>query len=1786
MSLKGKGVVQLYNAKKVGDEWVPTTLVAEEEFTNDILYSRLEQYVSEQSYNTFNYASSESYRRLFISEQWNEGPYHGLAGGVAGIYVDRYETEATDTEGSYWTFKYKWDPHSMAFLEGLTDISFNDTAGTYTIDSVSTDLSVFAVGDPILIETTSGTNNGRYHIVAVTANRVTVDKPLVTETAVTAGTTMLRSSRWWRSLGLENMTVVNLGNAFEQTNRQILFVTYRLYNYDEVTDTTGYEWSKSLFASLFKFGPRTPSNTGNTPYDDDGYPRNLQMQWYGTEDIDPDFHAQYSYYRRDKLDNTVAPTYHSLVDGTYEKRGDWTDLNTYIGELYGSCFIGYGGYLPSHPASVRKPGQTSVQNVYLRNELSVLPYLDIENIGTSTGTVTVDDSAGWTDNHGLAAKYRFKVTTGGNETAAQYKLYKRMWSGTTGNNQTPRGQWLGKSTISNYAQHRDNNTVRPNLNNKQYWIHGQGMLQDIGYIYPTTTENYNGHPRDGSNDAGHWYNPYFQQYIFPEFISASPKGLAICHTNKAPQILDATSNVVLPVSDVRQIEHLSDGTIFVACARTGLWKIGRDILGSPQASNYTITRVEIPNAEYDKACNGVQIKHDGTIWAYVGREMCKSTDAGATWTIYNESTPTQFSIPSVTDSLRNGQRVICIIVDKHTTNDDRFVIRLGGYPSHFHAGNQFSWWSTGGTDAQQIDPNDGVTVLKAAGVSDYKMDDCGLAYGSGGRLYASKATHCKRDGEWIFYKPNVWNSSGHTYVYTGYQGTRQNFGGSHSGYSTNSKNCLIGWGIQVIYDEATDKEYLISRGASTSTTITANNPYGRNFRDWMTLHDSDVSWTGELDEYAFPLSPVQGHRGDSMFWYVGEGCALYSGYYNQYNYWAIQHLSGDPLTQGMDCGLWETYGWNGSSWVKNHAGSKPVHASTDSLIDGLTVSFGAGDYVNGEYYDAYVYDGILKDNATKFQYYTNVIKLNSYETSEFSAALVPAVDENNVTESLCVAEQVYHGYANSSSGNGWLLEGRTTDHLGWHEPGVWSWGSSRTGALVAQQQLVGDFTISFRITRNDLDKGSNTYPTNLSIHGGYVPIPTRFCLREWTNEIDVPSFYGSLPWVSGDIPYPETLEIENVNETTCIVRVRRLDAWTGSTSGMWTNNGPATVHHAGIQTAPLFEQTIYDRDISDVVTIRRIAGAVRYEYNGQVLYTSSITDNRTLQFYTMHGNSNYMQLKDAIVTYNNPNRMMRLGKQANFSGSYDPNFRKVLTAPNVRTDLNHINLDGTPAVINYDALTPPAPGEVTLHFNSGKLWFNDADSGKAVTGALRYTRILNAKDATGILNNPVEIIVTVAQDTNFWGTGNKFLYNGSLNLPAMVPGNSYRFNMEDPSCAGYVLRVSLTPNGSWTTGGVEYIARSIIGTPGNIGAYTQVTVPNTGKLHVYATEEYGMGNPPIDKASVPAASFYTVTVSNNKFVIDGTEAPVLPTLANAMIVLDTSDASNTGTLIGLSNTLDGMLGGGLAQHIVNVGTPGSPGSFTVINVGAMSALSEYYYGNTLAAGYGNSFDTYFDDMWDQVVYLLDGSQANTTTLANYSNTADTFSVAANVVVRANTDTSISISEIEFHANTTDEMIVFNKTYPFQPDQGGRTFEFWMYPYDDMDTVDQVVFDDTNDVYFRPGSNNGARTGIQLHFMDANYYDTIPASQRIPQNQWSHIVIQTDDNPYRKTDMWVNGERVFSFTGVDTHDGAPNIRMGNYARAPSAGYAFNGKIAGIRHTWEARYPDSNTIAVPTRPYPKG
>jgi hypothetical protein len=211
---------------------------------------------------------------------------------------------------------------------------------------------------------------------------------------------------------------------------------------------------------------------------------------------------------------------------------------------------------------------------------------------------------------------------------------------------------------------------------------------------------------------------------------------------------------------------------------------------------------------------------------------------------------------------------------------------------------------------------------------------------------------------------------------------------------------------------------------------------------------------------------------------------------------------------------------------------------------------------------------------------------------------------------------------------------------------------------------------------------------------------------------------------------------------------------------------------------------------------------------------------------------------------------------------------------------------GTFSISGDSQLTVVAASEPELDINIGtaavEIGKTAFPSGNAITSSLGSVTVVGTSvvspsgvNLTGSLGTEV-----ASTDVNIIGTGgfvtktvtvvstdsgNKYVIDGvQQETLELVEGVTYRFDQADASNDGHPFRFSETENGSHG-GGSEYTTGvTTNGTPGNAGAYTQITVAASAPtLYYYCTVHSAMGG----QANTPTASAGTNIFTANGLTV-------------------------------------------------------------------------------------------------------------------------------------------------------------------------------------------------------------------------------------------------------------------------------------------------------------------------------
>ena len=1122
----------------------------------------------------------------------------------------------------------------------------------------------------------------------------------------------LSRERSIKAIGLSNITSLNLGAPFTQTSSQIVDVTYTIeidlsnlqnpvfsrrekmqrkqlsypagyYNNDRLIPIYTVLLPQSNMVGGCVQGIHQDMISGQQINGSDLIPSFSQSPLTGGAFIDPNGYVS----------NNVV----NQLDGVYgldNSTIDYTNATQKPGMLLGSVVatqdVAYEKSLHEWHSSKGSTSRitsatemrafhslksindsssgSAIQNTFPRTQASTLPYQDVDALATSTGTIRIADSdvsggSSWTANEdGLAKKYRINITTGGATGVAEYTVERRNWAGSAGNNHYPRVSPLLYSNYQNSSTSDSDGRgkrVVPFANDESQDYHGQNPK----LAWAGSNGNFN----DNILTAR-------KMYKYPEFITYDRTGFTVLHMNRPGKNFDTN------FSDICQLVVHTNAAkdIYVADKGTGLWKVERTVGQSESES--TVTRLTASNASDDTVCRGVQVKNDGQIWAIFGEEMCSSSDGGSTWTVYNESTGTQFKLGNILDTssgTSTPERIGGFTMDRYHS-EDRFFIPVKGATELGHSDYTYYyyWWSRAGSASGTSDE------LYSSGGLNYCYPNLNLRSGDdavwcskGGLFYAlptSQSSYMQvgtfRSTTW-YRQGYAWSSTFKTPAF-GYKahwwqdetGEEYVLGSSYTG--TNTPAVAV---RSDRFDSADNTVNYSFFGGSLSGT--SNNPHEAK-------RMSDGYFSGDGDRFFGTTNGTS----FNMLGLIEPGTSIISPSIGTYMAMSltgsITDSAGSPKI-----GDWTTYGWNGSSWVEGSTTPKVTHSSRDSLIDGLTVKFDGADpasWVSTEYFDTYAYNGILKDNATSFSIDLKQSYLDVDTTTDFEST-VPTHTASTVTE------PVYLGIAQSPAS---LTSQKITV---WAEQGNWSAVQADDNIsygimMRSEQEMQGDLSITFKLAEMNLyssqPQGARIGLTNL-----HTSPETNYQSNHHSDWMWLK--YGGRP------------------NTTDSARDLTLLFHQGSGNGTLQSTVQLT-----------------DYDPSDVFKIERSSGNVVWYRNNVAVHTSSIVgDNEKVNFFLTkdeYGGGNAI-LQDITATYIDSDGPCVTVGNGTTTGASNADFRKVVENTTFRDDYNEIFIDGVPATINYD-YSLPAAGECTILPHSGKIRFDPSDAGATITGTIGYLK--------------------------------------------------------------------------------------------------------------------------------------------------------------------------------------------------------------------------------------------------------------------------------------------------------------------------------------------------------------------------------------------------------------------------------------------------------------------------------
>lgn len=673
-----------------------------------------------------------------------------------------------------------------------------------------------------------------------------------------------------------------------------------------------------------------------------------------------------------------------------------------------------------------------VQNIYSHSPAADKPFFDPLTIPTTDGTLAIN-SSGWTQPD-FPNMFRIEITSTGAVGVGEYKFRRRrLVGGFEGNTYLSRSDRHPVFTSNNFAVVQGHNVFPSNSDYGYPWT----VVDETFLICPDPTGIIVINPVTGESRA-------FDATNAPGFTTGAA--------------FNATS-----IEDV-EYDELSD-TIWFACEDTGIYSINDPWGATPTIAFYDATTfgggLTLTNNAYTITLGQDTGSGYRKIWAIVNGALVTSSDNGTTWDAYDNTTVTSF-----TQATLNANWARAMKIKGHPTDvTDPLLIHYdtGGSTGLGFQRTLIDWWTPAG-DVVSISYGANETALNTT------------AEPLNNRLlYRNQWGVSPNDGDWWgtntsgqwtgdsdagvpFLLQFGTNSSSWTFFNTP---SGNNLPSSTTG--TPGGTCLNLFfttddvGADAALCLTTGGDLLVMKAGGTFDLIqdlqaisgTVDGGLGDIYNGFRVYFDGLGIFIGaDLDD-SFGTQ-------NSRIWQVGDAT-------NPLGLTNYEHL------------LWEDYGWDGANWVLGNPNSKTIHASSDALIDGLTISFddsGATQtFVSGDYFTTGVVDGIWMDGNTEFDYSTSLFyKPTDQNFTDLSAATAPVATALAVRPQLLtldVAEWVDVG-TNTTVVSGVDIRKDVT---------------SGTGGARLNNIAEGDFSVEFRF---DGGGGSTQWSRDMGLGDGTI----------------------------------------------------------------------------------------------------------------------------------------------------------------------------------------------------------------------------------------------------------------------------------------------------------------------------------------------------------------------------------------------------------------------------------------------------------------------------------------------------------------------------------------------------------------------------------------------------------------------------------------------------------------------------------------------------------------------------
>lgn len=773
------------------------------------------------------------------------------------------------------------------------------------------------------------------------------DAPTATRTIYTVGLPYTSTSLNGKTQYVMN-AYVNLSAPCVQTTTQIMDVYYRV----QATESTVHSYNSfnikasDLLYNLFYSPSRNSmSGYGQIPIygslDSSSTTQPIESGRlfisYATDSLDA---------RRSTTDNSVSINATSITDGY--NYYTWTQTTAQgVGILYGAMTTtqngnGSSGWGANSVQNIIPPNGSKIQPIFSHagSTLSLTTATHFLDVIPSPGSGTVNIGGTWTTGN-LPELYKISIVDGGAVGTATYTFEKRNHFG-----------FLSDRFVTNVA-------MLPGA----FSVHTPGTLGTASLVSVMTSKPHTADVNHPQTTPGS-YSSRIERYDNTHFISYDKTGVSRYNcANHFVELWDSTTTPALAATNLRQAcVNNSDGSIWAACADTGVYRISADGL--------TVTNFTTANGLPSNICRAIDMGRNNTVWVYTDSGLATTIDSGVTWTTYNTGTTPAFNSPTLT---AEPAAVWYMRVDPTHADDRICIVRSADATTNYAIG--MVWWNRA---TGVVTTSNGPTVTTIAG---------------GYRRNPSYFNVSDNDSMWVFY-----TNSTNGYI-IGYNYT------SIITLTAPSSQCLPS--VMFVRNATNTKDLLLMYSPKYDSSSYG---YGYHFPTHSTITDTStrvtvslINNTGITETITTTPAVTCGRTvyldiASTSCVYLGNG--VIAGYQHTSSYYSwqggiawITSISGDGTPSGgsLEYLVWEKYGWDGSTWVLGNTNAKTTHATDQPLIHGLTCNFANGavgtSFFATDYYTGSVNDGILKNNAMTVSSYVLSYTIPTDKLTDFDGVI-------------------------------------------------------------------------------------------------------------------------------------------------------------------------------------------------------------------------------------------------------------------------------------------------------------------------------------------------------------------------------------------------------------------------------------------------------------------------------------------------------------------------------------------------------------------------------------------------------------------------------------------------------------------------------------------------------------------------------------------------------------------------------------------------------------------------------